>query len=363
MGCPRRPCEIDGPVTAFAARIFSFRTTDAYKPVNRLVRPQCARRAQLRPLRKRQRSNALSMSWKPAGLLREAVEIKKVEVDLMEETLTERPDHPVNLRRTYYATRPNHRFSNALRRRDGTLSVVAAVKRFQPAQPGEKAELIADLDNIGRETRALEVSGVDAALFYTDSLRYGVTLAEMARSAHELKNSTQDFGMPLARLDLIIDPVQIAEAAESGACAVNIVAAAALPDIPDLLDAATAMGIEAVVECHTELERDYALENGATIVFLTNFDRTRNRLIPGTAERLVQDTPPWVMKLGGGGLRTAGDCWDCLDAGFNGVVLGRTLLQTRRTSGFIAEIRSQKRFTGDVFAGGFGMPFSEDMEA
>lgn len=320
----------------------------------------------IRPLqcipRKRIKQNAFFMNWKPDGLLREAVDIKKIEVEMIEDTLRERPDHPINMRRSFYAQYPVHRFSNALRRRDGTLAVVAAIKRFQAPRPGEKAELVAPLDEVGPEARSLQYSGVDAALFYTDSMRYGTELPEMAKAVQELKTSNQDYGMPIARQDIIIDPVQIAEAAEGGACAVNIVAAAALPEVPELLNASTAMGIEAIVECHTDIELEYALESGATIIFLTNFDRTRNELVSGTAERLVQDVPPWVMKLGGGGINTASECWKLLDAGFNGVVLGRSLLQTKRPSSFIEEIRSQKRFTGDVFAGGFGIPFSEERE-
>lgn len=303
------------------------------------------------------------MSWKPAGLLREAVEIQKLQVQMMEETLSERPDHPVNTRRAFYAPRTDHRFSKALRRRDGTLSIVASMKRMQPTPVGEESEIVTELEGLPVEARMLECNGVDAALVHTDSLRYGISLAELPPIARELKASTTDFGMPLARHDLIIDPVQIAEAGECGACAVTIVAAAALPDMMELLNAATAMGMESIVECHTEFELDVAIDCGATILFLTNFDRSRNLLVPGRAEKLGQDVPPWVVKLGGGGIEDARSCWNYLDAGFNGVVLGRSLLRSRRPAGFISEIRSQKSITGDVFSGAFGTPFGEELDS
>lgn len=303
------------------------------------------------------------MNWKPTGLLQEAVEIKQLEVELMEQTLTERPDHPVNMRRSFFAQKPGHRFSRALRRGDGSLAVVAAIKRFQPRRPGGETEQIAALNDIERDTRAFECAGADAAFVYTDSMRYGVEVGEMSKISEHLKTSTIDYGMPLARQDLIIDPIQIAEAAEAGACAVNIVAAAVLPDLMELLNAATMMGMETIVECHTALERDFAMECGATMMYLTNWDRTRNILVPGTAEKLADEVPPWVLTLGGGGLMTAGDCWKLLDLGFCGVVLGKTLLQSRRPVGFMKEIRSQKRYTGDIFAGDLGVPFSEGMDA
>lgn len=304
----------------------------------------------------------IQMSWKPAGLLQEAVEIKKMEVELMEDTLTERPDHPINMRRAFFAPKPSHRFSNALRRRDGSLSIVAAIKRFQAPKCGEKPEFLTPLEELPSDVRMMECNGADAALFYTDMLRYGVESQELAKASHHLKSSNVDLGMPIARQDLIIDPIQVAEAAELGACAVNVIAAAALPELMEILNSATAMGLEGIVECHTELERDFAMECGATILHLTNWDRTRNVLVPGTAEKLVGEVPPWVLTIGGGGLVTASDCWQLLDAGFNGVVLGKTLLQSRRPSGFMSEIRSQKKISGDVFSGSFGMPFSDEMD-
>lgn len=299
------------------------------------------------------------MSWRPAGLLREAVSIKEVEVAMIEETLKERPDHPLNLRRAFFAPRTTHRYSQALRRRDGTIAVIAAVKRFQPQPGGERPRRVAALDDIGRDVRALELEGVDAAMVYTDSMRYGVETVEMLRISREVQNSNTDLGIPLSRNDIIIDPIQIAEAAEAGACCVNLIAAAALPDLFELLNSATAMGIEAVVECHTEFERDFAIECGATLLYLTNRDRTRNYIVPGTAERLVEEVPPWVVKIGGGGLATARDAWTLLDAGFQAVIFGETLMQSRGAQRFIDEIRSQRRLPADPFAD-VAMPFAEE---
>eukprot|EP00177_Eucheuma_denticulatum_P002317 GFKZ01004152.1.p2 GENE.GFKZ01004152.1~~GFKZ01004152.1.p2 ORF type:complete len:350 (+),score=44.09 GFKZ01004152.1:229-1278(+) len=297
-----------------------------------------------------------TMEWKPAGLLHDAVNLKKFEIELMEKTLKERPDHPVNMRRSFFAQKPVHRFSRALHRRDETLSIVLAMKRFQPVH-GDKPTLVAPLEQIGLEARRFESFGVDAALLYTDAMQYGVETPDLGKVTRDLKSSNQDLGMPVARQDIIVDPIQIAEAAEAGACAVNIVAAAALPDLLELMNAATAMGIEAMVECHTSLEVEFAMECGATILFLSNFDRTRNAEVKGRALELANGLPPWITRLGGGGLVTAGDCWKYLEGGFHGVVLGRTLLQTRRPEGFIQEIRSQKSIAEDVFARGLGNPF------
>jgi indole-3-glycerol phosphate synthase len=295
-------------------------------------------------------------SWRPAGLLREAVEIKRVEMQLAEGTLLERPDHPVNMRLSFYEAKPESRFTRAVRRDDQTLGIVAALKRFQPRCNESKPERIADLENIGREARILELAGVDAAFVNTDSMRYGCEVCEISQIAKQVARSSADRGLPLSRQDLIINPIQIAEAAVSGATAVTISAAACLPDLLDLLNAATAMGVEAIVECHTEIECEVAIDCGATIIFFTNRDRSTNLVHLGTAERLRRDIPAWIVTLGGGGIATAREAWSLLDAGFDAVVLGEALLKSRRGEELIREIRTQQRpadpFSMDV-QGGF----------
>lgn len=311
----------------------------------------------------RKRHRLPSMEWKPAGLLRDAVKMKMIEVETVEKILKERPDHPVNLRRSFFAQQSTHSFSKALRKKDGSLAIVGAVKRFQAPRPGQSAEVISPLEDIASDVRSLWTSGTDALLFYTDEVRHGIELNDMRKAARALtsvQESSTDARFPMARHDLIVDPVQIAEAAVVGGSAVNLVAAAILPDLLELLNAATAMGLEAIVECHSPLEVDFAMECGATILFLNNWDRTRNVLEPSKAVELIESVPPFILTLAGGGLTTASDCWDMLDAGFNGVVLGKALLQSRRRSSFIEEIRSQKRFTGNMFTGNMGVPFSED---
>lgn len=282
-------------------------------------------------------------SWQPEGLLREAVEIKRVEMDLIEETIMDRPDHPVQLRLSFYEMSQKNRLTRALKRHDGTLAVVAAMKRFQPRPDEPKPELVANLNSIGRDARVLELAGVDAAFLNTDTLRYGCELKEITEISTAVAKTNIELGLPVSRQDLIINPIQIAEAAVAGAAAVTICAGAALPDLLELLNAATAMGVEAVVECHTELERDLAIDCGATLLYFNNRDRSTNKVHMGTAEMLREDIPDWIVTMAGGGIVTAGDCWSLMDAGFDAVVLGETLLQSRRAKSFIEEIRSQKR--------------------
>jgi len=51
-------------------------------------------------------------------------------------------------------------------------------------------------------------------------------------------------------------------------------------DLEVLLDSCTIMGIEAVVEVHTQNELDHAISKGATIFLVNMWDRITGRLYP-----------------------------------------------------------------------------------
>lgn len=353
----RANCRLDGCVklclcscASTTTLFFNMSRLHAFLPVPVLPRPLVP------PTR---RVCSPRMSWKPSGLLSEPVAFLKHELSILEETLEERPDHPVNLRRSFFADKTSHHLSKSLRRRDATLAVIVALKRFQPIGT-DKPQLVAEVEDLSYEARRLNGMGVDAAFVYADPTRYGVDRTEIMRITKSLRISSRDRGMPVVRSDLIIDPIQVAEAAYWGASAVNVVAAAAMESLEDILNAATMMGMEAVVECHDEIEVDWAIECGATIIYLSNWDRKRNVLVEGRAKTLVRQVPPWVMKIGGGGISTSRDCWELMDEGFHAVMIGEALLKSRRIEGFIKEIRSQKRVTGDVFAGGIGIPYGDE---
>lgn len=289
------------------------------------------------------------MDWKPPGLLRDYVQNKEEEVDSLLEILDNRPDHPVNLRLGFFSSTPTHELTKAIRRPDGTLAILPMIKRVELGQNME-LRAIAPLEDIRGATKLLSKAGADGFIVQTDERSSMVSVSDLTQiSENHL----------CVRHDFIIHPIQIAEAAEAGASGVVIIAAAALNDLMELLNSATAMGIEAIVECHTKIEVEFAVEFGATILLLSNRNRAEDRIVPGRALELRKIVPDWLLTIAGGDIVSARDCWEYLDAGFNAVTLGKSLLRTPRQKGFMDEIRSQKCITMDPFAGRFGNPYAE----
>ncbi|KAA8499781.1 Indole-3-glycerol phosphate synthase [Porphyridium purpureum] len=306
-------------------------------------------------------------SWRPAGILRDIVKEKEMAMALYENTLSTRPDHPLNLRLAFAAPAGSARLARAMRDAAdaGHLCVVAEIKGFQNLgnipRPRERLSVgeLEGLVDASYETpqmlaTELAAGGVDAFLVASDAARYGGSLDAVKLVSKQLRKSGTERGPPVIRHDFIIHPIQIAEAAENGATAVNIVAGACLIDLEELLTSATMMGIEAVVECHTEIERDLALEAGAAIIMLSNYDRSIGQLVRGRAEQLVSEIPEFVQTLAYGGITTATDAWRYMDMGFDGVVIGTSLLKSRRRTDFVRELKSEKRVARSSMFGNFG---------
>jgi indole-3-glycerol phosphate synthase len=108
-------------------------------------------------------------------------------------------------------------------------------------------------------------SAVEDNVRATESRSKAAAIIEISK---QLARTTADRGISIARHDLIIFPLQNAEAAFAGACAINIVAAAALPELLELLNAAAAMGIEGAVDCRTELGSNWAKECGGALLHM-----------------------------------------------------------------------------------------------
>uniref|UniRef100_A0A7S1ES16 indole-3-glycerol-phosphate synthase n=1 Tax=Timspurckia oligopyrenoides TaxID=708627 RepID=A0A7S1ES16_9RHOD len=304
-------------------------------------------------------------------------------MELLSNSISARPDHPINLRLAFADTKSDFYFTSTLRNRkdSNTLAVFPFLKQFQSYQTipksirtpkyqtnqstshkhdsnltsfGEDASLYrrilpfdTDLEGLVADFQRLSINGI---VLSTDFARGGYTTDELKLISKRLRSSSIDRGLPLIRHDFITHPIQIAEASLNGACAVVLIAAACLLDLDELLTSAMLMNVECIVECHDLIEVECALNAGATVVLLTNHDRV-NGIVKthDHALNLRQVVPDWIITLASGGIQSASQCWNYLDEDFDGVFLGESLLMSPNQSRFVDEIKSQKRQSTSMF--------------
>lgn len=208
-------------------------------------------------------------------------------------------------------------FAEALRRPDGTVAVIAEIKRRSPS----KGVLAAGLD--APATAARYAAGGAAALsVLTDGPYFDGSLDDLraARAAVTL---------PVLRKDFTIDPVQLYEARAAGADAVLLIVAA-LPDdglLAGLAGLAADLGLAALVEVDDEPGLERALAAGATVVGVTNRNLHTFGEDLSTAERLAARMPPEVIAVAESAIRSPADAQRMADAGFSAVLVGEALVR------------------------------------
>ena len=222
----------------------------------------------------------------PGGVLGDIVARKRVDVAarLGTATLVELTARAVPTTRSLSAVlaRPGARF-------------IMEVKRASPSGGAIRAGADAG------ETARAYAGAADAISVLTDGPFFGGSFADLAavRAA---------FDGPVLCKDFVVDPRQVAEARLHGADAVLVMLSVLDDDTARLcLAAATALGMEALVEAHDEAEVRRAVALGARIVGINNRDLCTLKVDLATTERLSHLVPATRILVSESGIATRAD--------------------------------------------------------
>jgi indole-3-glycerol phosphate synthase len=143
--------------------------------------------------------------------------------------------------------------------------------------------------------------------------------------------------MPCLRKDFMVHPIQILEAAESGASAILIIVRA-LDDeeIKILFDAATHAGLDSLFEVHSEAEIERALKAGARIVGVNNRDLTVFKTDLAYSERLIPQIPGDIIRISESGIFKPEDATRVRAAGADAILVGEALMRAASPADLIS---------------------------
>ena len=153
------------------------------------------------------------------------------------------------------------------------LRVIAEVKRASPSQGA-----IAELDP-AETARSYETAGAAALSVLTEPRHFG-------GEAGHLQQVSAAVDIPLLRKDFTVHPQQLSEAAALGASAVLLIVAVLGEHTAAYLQLAGQLGLDALVEVHSDPELDIALDSGAQLIGINNRDLTTLQIDLQTAPRL-----------------------------------------------------------------------------
>jgi indole-3-glycerol phosphate synthase len=198
------------------------------------------------------------------------------------------------------------------------LNIIAEFKRRSPSK-GMISEN-AEPQSIAREYQA---GGACAISVLTEGDFF-------AGSLDDLRSVRAAVALPVLRKDFVFDEYQLWESAAVGASAVLlIVAALSDEELASLRKVAEQeLGLDALIEVHSELELDRAVAAGAKLIGVNNRNLRTFDVSLSVSERLAQRTPPGALLVSESGLRTRSDLVRLHEAGYSGFLIGETLMKS-----------------------------------
>lgn len=230
---------------------------------------------------------------------------------------------PINERELeQFAQRPRRGSSFAEAINPGShLAIIAEIKRRSPSA-GE----IKSIANAEEQARKYLNAGVDALSVLTDEKYFGGTMQDLWDVTDLL--ATREAPPPALRKDFMVHPIQVIDAAEAGAAAILIIVRALVDeDIRILYEAATAAGLDALFEVHSEAELERALAHNPKIIGVNNRDLGTFTTDIAYSERIIPQIPEDIIAVSESGIFTPEDAMRAVDCGASAVLIGEALMR------------------------------------
>lgn len=198
----------------------------------------------------------------------------------------------------------------------GEIRLIAEVKKASPS----KGVIRPDFDPVAI-AETYEKAGASAISVLTDEKYFQGRL-------EYLTDIRKCVGIPLLRKDFVVDPYQIYEAKTYGADAVLlIVAALSESELSDYIALSEETGLDALVEVHTDVELDTALDTGARIIGINNRDLNTFETRLETTFRMAARVPGDRILVSESGIFTREDVLRLMEAGVNAILVGESLMR------------------------------------
>lgn len=225
--------------------------------------------------------------------------------------------------------RERHRFRDALVA-DGGTGVIAEVKRASPS-----AGVIRD-DLSPSELATSYVKGaVSAVSVLTDGPFFG-------GSREDLEEVRRAVCVPVLRKDFIVDEIQVLESRRMGADAILLILSVLSQEKAEkLMYVADSLDLDCLVEAHTHIEFQRALDLGAELIGINNRDlRTFETDVSITLEILETATiPERAVIVSESGISSRHQVERLAASGVDAVLVGEALVKSGCPEELIAKMR------------------------
>lgn len=237
---------------------------------------------------------------------------KRIPVELLKKNIKQKP--------------PPRPFGKALKS-DNNISIIAEIKKASPSLGVIRKDF-----NPIEIARLYEKSGAAAISVLTDEKFFQGKLSYLT----EVK---QFVSLPILRKDFTIDTYQIYEARSAGADAILLIASLlSKNEIQVFLELSRELGMDCLVEVHSESELKTVLQTSADIIGINNRDLATFKTNLETTFQLRQMIPSGKIIVSESGIKSRKDIETLLRNGINAVLIGETLMKSNDISAKLHEL-------------------------
>ncbi len=227
--------------------------------------------------------------------------------------------YPVELlqQKMYYKAKPVS-LAKYIKHENKT-GIIAEIKRKSPSEGFINQHISVEEVSIGYMQ-----AGSSALSVLTDGPSFGGSLKdlEIARKFNYC---------PIIRKDFMIDAYQVHEAKAHGADAILIIAAIlSKKEAEELAGLAHELGMEVLLEVHTQAEIDSHLGTYADLVGVNSRDLKTFQTDLEMVHTMVNQIPDNYIKIAESGIKTPEDVLKFKKAGFDGFLIGTTFMKSPR---------------------------------
>ncbi len=203
--------------------------------------------------------------------------------------------------------------------RPHATSIIAELKKASPSagllQPRYRPGVIAE---------RYEAAGAAAVSVLTEPRRF------LGDEKH-VRSVRRAVRLPILRKDFLCEPYQVVESAAWGADAILIIVAAVDPfEARALYEEALRWGLDVLVEAHTAVEVQQALSFERAIIGVNSRNLKTLRTDLAVARQLAKLIPDYRLSVAESGIRSRSEIEDLQTFGYNGFLIGETLMRAAR---------------------------------
>jgi indole-3-glycerol phosphate synthase len=216
------------------------------------------------------------------------------------------------------------------------VQVIAEVKKASPS----RGVLADHLDVLG-VAKAYAASGATAISVVTEPKYFLGDLDWLLQIRTALDHDLLSERPSLLRKDFLVDPYQLLEAHAFGADTVLLIVAM-LDDslLSELMAGARELGLDALVEVHTQAEADRAVKAGASLFGINNRDLHSFKVDLATTERIRPMLPEDAIVVAESAVHTKADVQRLKAAGVRAILVGEAFMTAPDVAAKLAELRA-----------------------